>query len=154
MAPPPPRTNRALSWKASITGLIFMTFTILSLSSSWSISVPQEPGNWIVTTRRAPAGRRHTYGGMLPCAPKGLCATLLSPPQCHSAFGTMPHTLASLDHSPVRRPRTFPSSAAGTPENWICGGGGGYLCWVDRFVYSQPCKHSTHGSHCKQRLFL
>jgi hypothetical protein len=35
----------------------------------------------------------HTYDGVLPGAPKGPFATLLSPPPCHAAFGTMPHTL-------------------------------------------------------------
>jgi hypothetical protein len=34
-------------------------------------------------------------------APKGLFATLLSP----CAFGAMPHTLASVDHSPVFHPK-------------------------------------------------
>jgi hypothetical protein len=37
------------------------------------------------------------------------------PPQCHAAFGTMPHILASVNHSPVCRPRTLPSSAMRTP---------------------------------------
>jgi hypothetical protein len=47
--------------------------------------------------------------GVLPGAPKGSFATLLSPPLCHAAFGTMPHTLASVDQSPVRRPWTLPT---------------------------------------------
>jgi len=53
-------------------------------------------------------GGRHAYDAVLPAAPKGSYVTLLSPPQCHAAFGTMPHTLASMDQSPVRRPRTLP----------------------------------------------
>jgi hypothetical protein len=54
------------------------------------------------------AGGRRAYGGVLPGAPKGSFATLLSPSQCYAAFGTMPHTLASVDQSPVCRPRTSP----------------------------------------------
>jgi hypothetical protein len=42
--------------------------------------------------------------------------TLLSPPQCRAAFGTMPHTLASVDPSPVCRPRTLPPSGTRTPR--------------------------------------
>jgi hypothetical protein len=55
-------------------------------------------------------GGRHTYDGVLPCAPKGSFVTLLPPPQCHAVFGTMRHTLASVDQSPVCCPRTLPPS--------------------------------------------
>jgi hypothetical protein len=61
-------------------------------------------------------GGRHTHNGVLPGAPKGSFATLLSPPQCHVAFGTMPHTLAPVDHSPVCRPRTLPPTAMRRPN--------------------------------------
>jgi hypothetical protein len=44
-------------------------------------------------------GGRHTHNGVLPGAPKGSFATLLSPPQCHAAFRTMPHTLALVDQN-------------------------------------------------------
>jgi hypothetical protein len=50
----------------------------------------------------------HTYDGVLPGTPKESFATLLSPPQCHADFGTMPHTLASVDQIPVRRFGTLP----------------------------------------------
>jgi hypothetical protein len=50
-------------------------------------------------------GGRHTYNGVLPGDPKGSFATLLSLPHCYVAIGTMPHTLASVDHSHVCRPR-------------------------------------------------
>jgi hypothetical protein len=62
------------------------------------------------------AGVRHTYDGVLRDVPKVYLTTLLSPPQCHAAFGTMPHTLASVDQSPVRRPSTLPLSATRTPR--------------------------------------
>jgi hypothetical protein len=51
---------------------------------------------------------RHTYDRVLPGAPKGSFVTLLSPPQCHADFDTMPYTLASVDHSPVCRPSNLP----------------------------------------------
>jgi hypothetical protein len=63
---------------------------------------------------KAHAGGRHTYD-RVPGALKGSFVTLLSPPQCHAAFGTMPHTLASVDKSPIRRPSTLTPSAARTP---------------------------------------
>jgi hypothetical protein len=44
----------------------------------------------------------------MPSALKGLLATLLSPPQYHAALNMMPHTLASVDQSPVRHPKTPP----------------------------------------------
>jgi hypothetical protein len=46
---------------------------------------------------------KHTTG----CCPVPRMFFLLSPPQCHEAFGTMPHTLTSVDQNPVCRPRTF-----------------------------------------------
>jgi hypothetical protein len=62
------------------------------------------------------AGGRRWYDGVLPSTPNGWLASLLSPPQCHAALGTIPHTLASVDQSPVRRPRTLPPSATRTPR--------------------------------------
>jgi hypothetical protein len=47
------------------------------------------------------AGGRHTDDGVLSDAPNGSFATLLSPPKCRAAFGTMPHTLDSVDQSHV-----------------------------------------------------
>jgi hypothetical protein len=40
---------------------------------------------------------RHTYNGVLPGAQKGSFTTLLSATQWHTTFGTMPHTLATVD---------------------------------------------------------
>jgi hypothetical protein len=65
--------------------------------------------DWVATEiGRTPCSGRLTYNGVLAGAQKGSFATLLSPPQSHAAFGTMPHTLVSVDHSPVRRPRALP----------------------------------------------
>jgi hypothetical protein len=44
-------------------------------------------------------GGRHTYDWVLLVVPKGSFATLLPPPQGHAAFGTMPHTLASVNQN-------------------------------------------------------
>jgi hypothetical protein len=59
-------------------------------------------------THRAPcsAGGMYTYYGVLPGALKGLFATLQSLPQCHAAFGMVPHVLALVGQSPVCRRRT------------------------------------------------
>jgi hypothetical protein len=61
------------------------------------------------------ASGRHTYNRVLG-SQKGSFATLLSPPQCHAAFGTMPHTLASVDQSPVSHPRMLVSSMTRMPR--------------------------------------
>jgi hypothetical protein len=38
---------------------------------------------------------------------KGLLTALLSPPQCHAILNVVPHTLASVNHSPVHHPKTL-----------------------------------------------
>jgi len=43
-------------------------------------------------------GGRHKYSGVLRGASGGLLATLLSPLQCHSTLGTVPFTLAWVEH--------------------------------------------------------
>jgi hypothetical protein len=55
---------------------------------------------------------RHTYDRVLLGAPKGLFVTLLSL-QCHAALGTIPHTMASVDQSPVYHPRMLPPPQQG-----------------------------------------
>jgi hypothetical protein len=50
---------------------------------------------------------------VLPSALKEPFVTLLSPSQCHTAFGMMPHTLALVDYSPVCHPRTLPPPQQG-----------------------------------------
>jgi hypothetical protein len=47
------------------------------------------------------ADRMPTYNGVRPGSPRGSLTTLLSLPQCHAAFGTIPSTLAWVDQSPV-----------------------------------------------------
>jgi hypothetical protein len=72
--------------------------------------LPRTNPNW----QKIPhAGVRHTYDRVLPSAPKEPFVTLLSPSQCHTAFGMMPHTLALVDYSPVCRPRTLPPPQQG-----------------------------------------
>jgi hypothetical protein len=41
---------------------------------------------------------------------------LLSPPQCHAVLGTIPHTLASVETSTIRRSKTLTPSATRTPR--------------------------------------
>jgi hypothetical protein len=83
--------------------------TFFPVDVLWSILVPQEPRNQSSPTEPHMDGS-HTYDGVLSGAHKGPFATLLSPRQCHAAFCTMPHTLASVDQSPLRHPRTLPPS--------------------------------------------
>jgi hypothetical protein len=45
--------------------------------------------------------KAYVYDAVLPGAPKGSFATLLSPPHCHAALSMMPHTLTLVDQSPV-----------------------------------------------------
>jgi hypothetical protein len=81
---------------------------IFSVDFLWSMLVPKRTGDlnsqhpqslmWVEgihTTRCCPVPRRDYL-------------TVLSPPQCHAAFGMMPSILASVDQSPVCHPRTYP----------------------------------------------
>ena len=45
--------------------------------------------------------RKPTYNGVWPGPPRELFTTLLSLPQCHAAFSTIPSTLAWVDQCPV-----------------------------------------------------
>jgi hypothetical protein len=65
---------------------------------------------------------RHCHDKVLPGAPKGLLATLLSLPQCNVALGTIPHILASIDQSPVCCPKTLPSLHDKDAKGWILEG--------------------------------
>jgi hypothetical protein len=47
------------------------------------------------------ADGRPTYSGVWPGSPRGSIMTLLSPPQCHAAFSSIPSTLAWVDQSLV-----------------------------------------------------
>jgi hypothetical protein len=87
-----------------------------------SIYVPREPGNKQSPPAEPHAGGRHRYDGVLPGAPKGSLATLPSPPQCHAALSTIPHTLASVDQSLGRRPKTLPPLRDEDANGWILGG--------------------------------
>jgi hypothetical protein len=83
--------------------------------------VPQELGIEQSPPAEPHAGGRHTDDGVLSDAPNGSFATLLSPPKCRAAYGTMPHTLESVDQSHICRHRTLrPSSRCLTPRiQWI-----------------------------------
>jgi hypothetical protein len=78
----------------------FCRISVARVSPTWSGELKSSP-------IESHAGERYTYGGVLPGAPKWSFATLLSPPQYHAAFGTMPYTLASVDQSPVCRHMTL-----------------------------------------------
>jgi len=46
---------------------------------------------------------RPTHNGVWPASPRGLLMTLLLLPQCHTALGTIPSTLAWVDVSLVNQ---------------------------------------------------
>jgi hypothetical protein len=82
---------------------------------------------WISLTRTGELNSHHQQSPMgvvgihtMGCCPvprrDHLFTTLLSPPQCHVAFGTMPHTLATVEQRPVCCPRTLSPSATRTPR--------------------------------------
>jgi hypothetical protein len=75
-----------------------LVFRYCSMRTGEETSPPAEPHT----------SGRHCYGAVLPGAP-----TLLSPPQCHAALDAIPHTLASVDQSPLRHPKTLPPSLQG-----------------------------------------
>jgi hypothetical protein len=69
---------------------------------------------------------------MLPGATKGSFATVQSPPQCHAAFGTMPHNLALVDQSPVCGLRILPPFCDDT----------GVGFWMRTKEVTGTCRHS------------
>jgi hypothetical protein len=81
---------------------------------------------------------RHVYDGALPSALKGSCATLLSPPQCHAALGTIPQTLTYMHESPVCHSGILPLSITRMPRVgfWRCS----TLLYCLTFI--------IHESHC------
>ena len=53
---------------------------------------------------------RPTYNGVRPSSPRGSLTTMLSLPQCHAAFSTIPSTLVLVDQSPVSQPVSWQPS--------------------------------------------
>jgi hypothetical protein len=90
-------------WKLCFRELLYMASAI-SLLLLCSIFVPQEPENKGHLTEPHTGGR-YWYDGVLPGALKGSVVTLLSPPQCLTALGMIPHILALVDQSPVCHPK-------------------------------------------------
>jgi hypothetical protein len=76
-------------------------------------------GNSLTTCRAPYRCGRHWYDGVLSSAPKGFFMTLLSPTKCHAALSTILHTLASVDQSPICRPKMLPPSTMRMPRVWI-----------------------------------
>ena len=67
-------------------------------------SPPKQEPSYKIGKNRSPstgpqADGRPTYTGMRPGSPRGSLTTLLSLPQCHVAFSTIPSTLAWVDQS-------------------------------------------------------
>jgi hypothetical protein len=65
---------------------------VFSVDSLWSILVHMNQRIKQSPPTEPHLSGRHIYDRMLPCAPQGSFATLPSPPQCQSAFGTMLYT--------------------------------------------------------------
>jgi len=88
---------------------------ILHQQSHWSIysfihvRLPESQKGALLHMRkniRSPSMEPHpdgrpTYNGVWPGSPRDSLMTLLSLPQCHAAFGTIPSTLAWVDQSAV-----------------------------------------------------
>jgi hypothetical protein len=92
----------ARSWKAPLYGFRHFLFYF-----PCSIFIPRELGEQQLPPTQLHTAGMHLYDGVQPGALKGSLAILLSPPQSHAALGTMPYTLASVDQSPVCRPKTL-----------------------------------------------
>jgi hypothetical protein len=61
-------------------------------------------GKYLATTHGAPHGRKAYINGVRTYSPRGSFTTLLSLPQCHAAFSTIPSTLAWVDQSSDSQP--------------------------------------------------
>jgi hypothetical protein len=98
------------------TIVIFCRFVAVHISPARTGELKESP------PAEPHASGRHTYDGVLRGVPKGSLGTLLPPPQCHAALGTMPHTFVSVGQSPFCRPRTLRLSSTRTPRVWFCRG--------------------------------
>jgi len=84
-------------------------FIYLFIHSFIHVCLPESPKRSPHTYRkniRSPSTEPHadgrpTYNGVRSCSLRGSLRTLLSLPQCHAAFGTIPSTLAWVDQSPI-----------------------------------------------------
>jgi hypothetical protein len=111
-----PPTNRPVSWRACLAWLRLMAFATFSCRFIVVHVSPTTSWELKVTTHRSSC-RWKAY--IRHCATRcleGIVCTLVSPPQCHAAFGTIPHTLALEGCSHVRRPVKLPPSATRTPK--------------------------------------
>jgi hypothetical protein len=91
--------------------MVFVNFFVLISrglqESHKNLGIKQSP------PAESPMGGRHTYNRVLFRSQKESFVTLLSPPQCHEALGTMPHILASVDQNSFCGPRELPAPRQG-----------------------------------------
>ena len=64
-------------------------------------ALPRKRGKHLVTIHGAPRRRKAYIQWGAAWFPRGIVTTLLSLPQCHAVFGTIPSTLACVDQSSV-----------------------------------------------------
>jgi hypothetical protein len=100
----------------SFSGLLDSDFHNLTCSSTSSTSTRELKSHHHQQSPMRVEGI-HTRG-CCPLPRRYRFTTLLSPPQCHAVFGTMPHALGSVVQSPVCRPGTL------SPPLW------GRLVWI------------------------
>ena len=89
-----------------------------------STGVPKKEPSYIhtrkninITVHRATRRRKAYIQWGAAWFPKGIVTTLLSPPQCHAAFSTIPSTLAWVDQSPLSQHVTWQPPSGLTVHN-------------------------------------
>jgi hypothetical protein len=118
------RFNLSVNWRVCITGLLLMAFNFSFCCRFLVVHISpiRNGGNKQSPPTQPHMGRSHMYDSVQPGGPKGSFVTLLSASQCHTAFGTMPHTLSLVDKSAFRHPRMLPLLATMTPKGWTLKG--------------------------------
>jgi hypothetical protein len=83
---------------------------------------------------------------VLPGAPRGSLTALLSPPQCRTALGTMPDTLAWVDHCPCEPPIDVALFHDGDTRRWFLEGLNIISTCSKLYVYSSDFIKETRSS--------
>ena len=78
-----------------------MDYSFIYVCQSPKRNPPMKRGKTLSLSTEPHADGRPTYNGVRPGSRRGSFKTLLSLPQCHAAFGTIPSTLAWVDQSLV-----------------------------------------------------
>jgi len=122
---PPPCSLTGSPWAGLLhhqsTGLLFIhSFMYVCRSPQKGTLLHTCGEKHKVTVHRAPHTQKVYIQWGAAWFPKGIVTTLLFLPQCHTAFGTIPSTWASVDQSPISQHVSWQSPSGYTLHTCYC----------------------------------